>query len=105
MPQKIHAIYVLSPQISYDTMEQARTFDTLVLFVPYNEPYLFAEAREREALHINLIFPHRNEQTAEISLVFFLFDQKTFALFCNSFANTFAESTGFLVRITLLNFL
>ena len=40
MPQKIHVIYVLSPQISYDTMEQARTFDTLVLFVPYNEPYL-----------------------------------------------------------------
>ena len=40
MPQKIHAIYVLSPQISYDTKEQARTFDTLVLFVPYNEPYL-----------------------------------------------------------------
>ena len=40
MPQKIHAIYVFSPQISYDTKEQARTFDTLVLFVPYNEPYL-----------------------------------------------------------------
>ena len=40
MPQKIHVIYVLSPQISYDTKEQARTFDTLVLFVPYNEPYL-----------------------------------------------------------------
>ena len=40
MPQKIHAIYVVSPQISYDTKEQARTFDTLVLFVPYNEPYL-----------------------------------------------------------------
>ena len=40
MPQKIHAIYVLSPQISYDTKKQARTFDTLVLFVPYNEPYL-----------------------------------------------------------------
>ena len=44
MPQKIHVIYVLSPQISYDTKEQARTFDTLVLFVPYNEPYL----QERE---------------------------------------------------------
>ena len=41
MPQKIQVIYVLSPQISYDTKEQARTFDTLVLFVPYNEPYLF----------------------------------------------------------------
>ena len=40
MPEKIHVIYVLSPQISYDTKEQARTFDTLVLFVPYNEPYL-----------------------------------------------------------------
>ena len=60
----------------------------------------FAEAREREALHINLIFPHRNEQTAEI-----FFYQKTFALFCNSFANTFAKSTGFLAQITLLNFL
>ena len=44
MPQKIHVIYVLSPQISYDTKEQARTFDTLVLFVPYNEPYLIKGA-------------------------------------------------------------
>ena len=50
MPQKIHAIYVLSPQISYDTKEQARTFDTLVLFVPYNEPYLFYFKKEKITL-------------------------------------------------------
>ena len=61
----------------------------------------FAEAREREALHINLIFPHRNEQTPEISLIIFFLTKKLLRYF----ANTFAKSTGFLARITLLNFL
>ena len=40
VPYVPYMFYVLSAQISYDTKEQARTFDTLVLFVPYNEPYL-----------------------------------------------------------------
>ena len=55
MPQKIHAIYVLSPQISYDTKEQARTFDTLVLFVPYNEPYLQI-CQKRGILELNIYY-------------------------------------------------
>ena len=46
----------------------------------------FAEAREREALHINLIFPHRNEQTAEISLIFFFLTKKLLPHFANTFA-------------------
>ena len=75
MPQKIHAIYVLSPQISYDTKEQARTFDTLVLFVPYNEPYLLwkltvetgrvaARAKNHDKLTHNL-----NESTAAVDSI------------------------------------